>query len=76
MPGVGISDAARIFELVGAQRGQVLASSVLLIGAMGSAADAIFQLFACEMTAVGLSVLALVSASQLQVALARPRRDS
>src|SRR5215475_12723656 len=29
MPGVGITDAERIFALVGAHRGQVLASSVL-----------------------------------------------
>lgn len=80
MPGVGITDAQRIFELVGAHRAQVLASSllqlvsaacyapglvgistahpplrrgavVLLVGAMGSAADAVFHLFAYEMTA-------------------------
>lgn len=83
MPGVGVTDAGRIFELVGAQRGRVLASSVLqlfsaacyapalialasavprlrgaasllLIGAMGSAADAIFHLLAYEMTAPGV----------------------
>ena len=88
MPGVGITGAARIFELVGAHRGQVLASSVvqlvsaacyapalvalvtapaaarapglrlgaalLLAGAMGSAADAIYHLFAYEMTAPGV----------------------
>lgn len=85
MPGVGITDAARIIELVGSHRGSVLASSVLqlasaacyapamvalvaapaaarsrglhlgaiflLVGAMGSAADAIFHLFAYEMSA-------------------------
>lgn len=89
MPGVGITDAARIFDLVGQQRGSVLASSalqlvsaacyapalvslasgsasasapglrlgvtLLLAGAMGSAADAIYHLFAYEMTAPGVS---------------------
>jgi hypothetical protein len=82
MPGVGITDAERIFALVGAHRGQVMLSSVLqlfsaacyapaavalvvarptlrvsaallLVGAMGSAADAVFHLFAYEMTAPG-----------------------
>ena len=86
MPGVGITDANRIFDLVGSQRGAVLLSSVLqlasaacyapamgalltspagrrggaglhlgaillLVGATGSSADAIFHLFAYEMTA-------------------------
>lgn len=89
MPGVGITDAQRIFDLVGAHRGQVLASSVLqlfsaacyapaavalviarpalrvpatllLVGAMGSAADAIFHLFAYEMTAPGAPSEALL----------------
>jgi hypothetical protein len=89
MPGVGITDAERIFALVGAHRGQVLASSVLqlfsaacyapamvalvvgrpklrlpatllLVGAMGSAADAIFHLFAYEMTAPGAPQEALL----------------
>jgi hypothetical protein len=70
MPGVGITDAQRIFELVGTHRAQVLASSVvqltsahaafrtgavlLLIGAMGSAADAIFHQVAYQMTAPGV----------------------
>jgi hypothetical protein len=89
MPGVGITDAALIFERVGASRGQVLASAVLqlvsaacyapalvalavarpalrrgatllLVGAMGSAADAIFHLFAYEMTAPGVPSAALL----------------
>jgi hypothetical protein len=85
MPGVGVTDAAQIFSLVGAQRPAVrlsvivqlvsaacyapamvgisglgwkrnrsaitLGAILLLIGAMGSAADAIFHLVAYEMTA-------------------------
>jgi len=89
MPGVGITDAQRIFELVGTHRAQVLASSLLqlasaacyapaligvsaahpplrrgaallLAGAMGSAADAVFHLFAYEMTAPGAAREALL----------------
>jgi hypothetical protein len=92
MPGVGVTDAGRIFELVGRHRAQVLASSVLqlasaacyapalvalapgtarapglrlaatwlLVGAMGSAADAVFHLFAYEMTAPGAPQAALL----------------
>lgn len=89
MPGVGITDAEKIFALVGSHRGQVLASSVLqlfsaacyapaavalviarpalrlpaallLVGAMGSAADAVFHLFAYEMTAPGAPSEALL----------------
>ena len=88
MPGVGVTDAATIFELVTAQRSSVLLSviaqllsaalyvpallgitsaiqlganravrwgaGVLLLGAMGSAADAIFHLLAYAMTAPGV----------------------
>jgi hypothetical protein len=94
MPGVGVTDAGRIFELVGRHRSRVLASSVLqlasaacyapalvalasgpararapglrlaatwlLVGAMGSAADAVFHLFAYEMTAPGAPQAALL----------------
>lgn len=83
MPGVGVTDTARIFEIVGQRRGEVFASVVVqlasaalyapaivglvlsrphrrsvhvgatlvAVGAMGSAADAIFHLVAYEMTA-------------------------
>jgi hypothetical protein len=93
MPGVGVTDAGRIFELVGQARTRVLASSALqlasaacyapalvalasgarahdpglrlaatslLVGAMGSAADAVFHLFAYEMTAPGAPRAALL----------------
>jgi hypothetical protein len=87
MPGVGVTDTATIFALVGANRPSVLASVILqlasaaayapgvvaiatsdaarrsaairagclllAIGAMGSAADAIFHLVAYEMTRPG-----------------------
>jgi hypothetical protein len=93
MPGVGVTDTAKIFALVGAHRPNVYASVVfqllsaaayapgiaailsvraprptgaalagcvlLLIGAMGSAADAMFHLVACEMTAPGISLEAM-----------------
>lgn len=89
MPGVGVTDAAQIFALVGAQRGSVLLSAILqlasaaayapgaagllgsarargsaalrlgcvllLVGAMGSAADAVLHLVAYEMTAPGVA---------------------
>jgi hypothetical protein len=89
MPGVGVTDTATIFALVGPHRARVLASVVLqllsaamyapgigailattaarrsaairaggallLIGAMGSAADAIYHLIAYEMTAPGIA---------------------
>jgi len=94
MPGVGVTDAARIFELVGASRAQVLASvvlqlvsaalyvpalvgaaaslrasvrraaGVLLLGAMGSAADAVLHLLAYAMTAPGLERTSLVPVMQ------------
>jgi hypothetical protein len=85
MPGVGVTDTAMIFALVGAHRSSVFASVVLqlssaaayapaavgltsatarareragavllLVGAMGSAADAIFHLVAYEMTGPGV----------------------
>jgi hypothetical protein len=88
MPGVGVTDAAQIFELVGSQRpyvmlsvvtqmlsaalyvpallwiscalsdtpdsGVVWSAGVLLLGAMGSAMDAIFHLLAYAMTKPGL----------------------
>ena len=88
MPGVGVTDTATIFALVGAHRESVYRSVVLqlvsaaayapgiagvlgsewarrgaavrlgcvllLVGAMGSAADAIFHLVAYEMTAEGV----------------------
>jgi hypothetical protein len=87
MPGVGVTDTATIFRLVGEHRSSVYASVVLqllsaaayapgivgiaasaapprgaraggtlvAIGAMGSAADAIFHLVAYEMTAPNLA---------------------
>ena len=88
MPGVGITDAARILELVGQHAARVRASVaaqllsaalyapalvgivatrrlrrvlavrigaiLLAIGAMGSAADAVFHLLAAEMVAPGV----------------------
>jgi hypothetical protein len=83
MPGVGVTDAQRIFELVGSHRTDVLASvvvqlvsavlyvpamlgvaaderlgarpaGVLLVGALGSAADAVLHLLAFAMTAPGI----------------------
>jgi hypothetical protein len=85
MPGVGVTDTARIFWLVGQHRPSVFVSVVLqllsaaayvpaiqtivlsgvsrgaragsillVIGAIGSAADAIFHLVAFEMTAQGI----------------------
>jgi len=93
MPGVGVTDTATIFALVGAHRSHVRASVVLqllsaalyapgiaailaaeparrsaairaggallAIGAMGSAADAIFHLVAYEMTAPGIALEAV-----------------
>lgn len=93
MPGVGVTDTAQIFALVGAHRGSVYLSAVLqlvsaaayapglagvlgsewgrrsaavrlgcvllLVGAMGSAADAIFHLVAYEMTAPGVPAQAM-----------------
>jgi hypothetical protein len=94
MPGVGITDAELIFEVVGANRGQVMlsvalqllsaalyapalvalairahlegrralaiGSVVLLAGAMGSAADAVFHWLAVEMTAPGVDRAAML----------------
>jgi hypothetical protein len=94
MPGVGITDAARIFELVGQHAGRVRASVVaqlvsaacyapalvgivatrrlrrerairagailLLIGAMGSAADAVFHLLAVLMVGPGIDRAAML----------------
>lgn len=88
MPGVGVTDSARIFELVGASRSSVAASvlvqllsavlyvpallgiatdahfgaakgvrgaaGLLLVGAMGSAADAVLHLLGFAMTAPGV----------------------
>jgi hypothetical protein len=98
MPGVGVTDTAAIFALVGAHRTHVLASVVLqltssalyapaiaailaeeagrrslavragcallAIGAMGSAADAIFHLVAYEMTAPGIALDAVAPVMQ------------
>jgi hypothetical protein len=98
MPGVGVTDTQRIFELVGARRSAVLASVVLqlasaalyapalvgvaarpalgsrsavrvgagllLVGAMGSAADAVLHLLAYAMTAPGLDRAALAPAME------------
>lgn len=98
MPGVGVTDTLRIFELVGAQRSQVAASVVLqlasavlyapallgtvaepelgqrsdvrrgaallLVGAMGSAADAVLHLLAYAMTQPDLDAAALVPVMQ------------
>jgi hypothetical protein len=93
MPGVGVTDAAQIFALVGAQRSAVLWSAalqllsavlyvpallglsgagfssrgirwgagILLLGAMGSAADAVFHVLAYAMTAPGLDPAPLLS---------------
>jgi hypothetical protein len=94
MPGVGITDAAQILDLVSHHREQVAASVILqlvsavcyvpalvgllsqpelgsdravrravillLVGAMGSAADAVFHLLAHAMTAPGLDRSALL----------------
>ncbi|HEY8152732.1 MAG TPA: hypothetical protein VII72_01250 [Myxococcota bacterium] len=94
MPGVGITDAGRILELVGRHAGrvrvsvaaqllsaacyapalvgivatrrlrrqrQVRAGAILLaIGAMGSAADAVFHLLAVEMVAPGIDRTAML----------------
>jgi hypothetical protein len=93
MPGVGVTDTATIFALIGAHRSGVFASVILQLmsaaayapglfaiarsnhasqtwpiragcvllamGAMGSAADAIFHLVAYEMTGPGLAAEAL-----------------
>jgi len=98
MPGVGITDTATIFSLVGRHRTQVLVSvcvqllsaaayapgivcllcqrqaagsravrwgaALLAIGAMGSAADAIFHLVAYEMTAPHVDTAAMVPVMQ------------
>lgn len=94
MPGVGVTDAARIFELVASQRASVAVSVVaqllsavlyvpallgivshgelsrarsvrtgaglLLVGAMGSAADAVLHLLAYAMTAPDLEPASLL----------------
>jgi hypothetical protein len=94
MPGVGITDAGRILELVGQHAGRVRVSVgvqllsaacyapalvgivatrrlrrqrlvragaiLLAIGAMGSAADAVFHLLAAEMTAPGVDRAAML----------------
>ena len=90
MPGVGVTETAAIFALVGQHRASVFVSVVLqlvsaaafapallgaateqrsrgvhagaallLVGAMGSAADAIFHLVAYEMTAPGVNQIAV-----------------
>jgi len=98
MPGVGVTDTATIFALVGAHRGQVYVSVVvqlvsaaacavavagllgaerargsralragailLLLGALGSAADAIFHVVAFEMTAPGVNREAMAPVMQ------------
>ncbi|HEY8086934.1 MAG TPA: hypothetical protein VIF09_03795 [Polyangiaceae bacterium] len=97
MPGVGVTDTAVIFALVGQHRAAVftsvavqLASSaayapgvagilatgerpspivrtggaLLLMGAMGSAADAVFHLVAYEMTAPGIAAAAVAPVMQ------------
>jgi len=60
MPGVGITDAERIFALVVARPALRVPAALLLVGAMGSAADAVFHLFAYEMTAPGAPSEALL----------------
>lgn len=94
MPGVGVTDARRIFDLVGTHRTWVACSvaaqlvsavlyvpalvalvsdpalaaarsirigaGLLLVGASGSAADAVYHLLAYAMTAPGLDLAALV----------------
>lgn len=94
MPGVGVTDAEQIFELVGSQRLSVAVSvvvqllsavlyvpallgiashahlgshpgvrvgaGVLLVGAMGSAADAVLHLLAYAMTAPGVEAPSLI----------------
>jgi hypothetical protein len=94
MPGVGVTDAGQIFDLVSSQRSLVLVSVIvqlvsaalyapglvaivagagaaapaalrrgawlLLVGAMGSAADAVLHLLAFAMTAPGLDRASLV----------------
>jgi len=94
MPGVGVTDAGLIFELVGSHRSSVLASvvlqlisaalyvpaligiastpefkanlrvkwgaGILLLGAMGSAADAVYHVLAFAMTAPGMDRGALL----------------
>jgi len=83
MPGVGVTDAERIFALVGAHRGRVLASSVLqLFSAACYAPAAVALVIALALLftlalagrivpgrAIGLGVLAWVGASQIRVAL-------
>jgi hypothetical protein len=98
MPGVGVTDTATIFVLVGGRRQEVFASVVLqllsaacyapgalgllvfrpaassriarvgagllLVGAMGSAADAVFHLVAYEMTAPGIDPNAVAPVMQ------------
>ena len=98
MPGVGITDAERILELVATRRSDVLVSSVLqtvsavlyvpailgvvvrppysahrsvaigagvfLVGAMGSAADAVYHLLAYAMTAPGTDPAQMVPVMQ------------
>src|SRR5262245_16096276 len=98
MPGVGITDAERILELVGRHRSRVAlsaalqllsaacyapalaglvaqpslgsrtplrAATLLLIGAMGSAADAVFHLFAHAMTSPGLDPTSFTALMQV-----------
>ena len=99
MPGVGLTDAQRILDLVGEQRGRVglsvtlqllsaacyapalagiaaepglgsdrhvlCAAILLLVGAMGSAADAVFNLLAHAMTSPGLDRTAVVPLMQV-----------
>ena len=94
MPGVGVTDAAQIFELVASKRSSVMVSIVtqllssglyvpallgivcarsqasdtgvcwgavlLLLGAMGSAMDAVFHLVAYAMTMPGLELSSLL----------------
>lgn len=98
MPGVGVTDTATIFALVGRHRERVIVSvclqlasaaayapavvsllstsqarqlrglrfgaALLAIGAMGSAADAIFHLVAYEMTAPGIHTDGMVPVMQ------------
>jgi hypothetical protein len=98
MPGVGVTDANEIFALVGAHRGDVLASVALqlvsavfyvpalvgiaadpklgrergirasaialLVGALGSAADAVLHLLAYAMTAPGVDAAPMIPVMQ------------
>jgi hypothetical protein len=60
MPAVGITDTREIFERVAARRTLGLGAALLMMGAMGSAADAVLHLLAVEMVAPGIDQEAMV----------------